>query len=454
MDSLLSNFWPRQTGREMKHSKRFAARSPTSHEQLLLVPTASQECSAARQFDGLTEVNQPSIKVSDDLNPQVQNKESELSLLRHEYSHLFRVHQATINENQDLKKRALQTEQELESTRARVTHLKHKIQVCKDDLFNMQPRGKRPDSEIAQAYNDLHEHISIWMEGEISKFEANWEKHHRRPLPDMFHHGDVDAVKNLLLAYPKLGGEYVVRCILQAGLQKLVFARDILFLGLKDSSTALLRQIEKSILDAKHPQGRNLIILKFRCSDDTDIDWANIWLADALAALSRTSDLEQNRQSAYVHITTTLFKDVAKFFSIIENSSQSLQLLCNEVVRPAIKLADMIRTSPTSYGFGPTMSEIDLFEEWRLGQQHLSELKLIDVVTGKTLNAGSPAQPDKDGYIGTQIMVLAPALYRCDSGQAPLELVKELDVVKLHKPLGRRRAATARQEPTNEGSLI
>ncbi|KAL8681935.1 MAG: hypothetical protein Q9186_001943 [Xanthomendoza sp. 1 TL-2023] len=436
MESLLSNLWPQRPGKEMEQNGRFGARPPTHRERL---PTASQECSAVGQLEGLTDVNQPDNEVSDDLKPRVQIKESKLSLLRQQYDHLFRIHQGTVKENQELKRRALQMEQELESTRATVTHLKHKIQVCKDDLFNMQPRGKRPDSEVAQAYNDLHGHISIRMEGEISKFEANWEKHHHGPLPDMFHHGDVGAVKKLLLAYPKLGGEYVVRCILQAGLQNLVFAQDILFLGLSDSGTALLRQIEKSIHDAKYPQ---------------DIDSANIWLADALAALSTTSDFERSRQSAYFHVAATLFNTIAEFFPIIEMNDQGLQLLCDEVVRPAIKLADMIRTSPTNYRFVPTMSEVDLFKEYRLGQQHLSELKLIDVVTGKTLNAGSPVQPEENGYIGQQIMVLAPALHRCVSGQAPLVLVKEIDVVKLHKPLGRRRAATARQEPTNEGSLI
>ncbi|KAL8809184.1 MAG: hypothetical protein Q9200_003631, partial [Gallowayella weberi] len=402
------------------------------------LPTASQASSAAGQFEGLTEVNQPDHKVSDDLEARLDPNESVLSLLKQQYNHLFRIHQETIEEYQNLKERARQTEQELESTSAKVSGLKHQIRVCEDDLLNFQPRNIRSDSEIAQAYGDLHRSIDIWMGGEIWKFETKFEKHPQGPLPDMFRHRDIGAIRKLLLDYPTFGGEYLVRCLLQAGLQKLVFAQEILLVGLDDPRSELLRRMHEQIHETVRPK---------------NIWLADIWLAQSLAALSTMRGFEQSRQSACFHIATRIFNYIAKFFPVIEDNNQSLQLLAEEVVCPAIKLAETIRTSPCNYVFKPTMSDTRLFKECELRQEHLSQLKLIDIGTGKTLKPQSPVQPEEDGSIGQQIMMLAPALYRCNQGIAPLLLVKELDLVKLHKPLGRQGAATARQEPTDVWSL-
>lgn len=75
-------------------------------------------------------------------------------------------------------------------------------------------------------------------------------------------------------------------------------------------------------------------------------------------------------------------------------------------------------------------------------QQHLSNGRFIDVVTGKTLKPDSPVQPNEAGEIGRPIVILAPALYRPNLGQSALWLVKQVILIELFKPLGRRGANT------------
>lgn len=74
--------------------------------------------------------------------------------------------------------------------------------------------------------------------------------------------------------------------------------------------------------------------------------------------------------------------------------------------------------------------------------------------TGKTLKVDSPVQQGERGELGRGILLLAPALYRHNPGQASIQLVKEIAVVKLHKPLGRRRAATSSHRALEGGSSL
>ena len=178
------------------------------------------------------------------------------------------------------------------------------------------------------------------------------------------------------------------------------------------------------------------------------------WRADTLTALAATKELQKNRLGLCDQITHTIYDEVAAYFPVIKKNKESLQGFYDKVISPAIELANKIQTSATRYGFSPHMRTIQPFSGNKLTHHQLSASKVIDVETGKTLKVDSPVQQDERGELGRNILLLAPALYRHNPGQASIQLVKETVLVKLDKPLGRRRAATNHQALGGGASLI
>ncbi|CAO1597179.1 hypothetical protein XANCAGTX0491_000998 [Xanthoria calcicola] len=395
--------------------------------------------SLARLSGGLTQNIADSAEV-EDLDLELQRQKKEVAQLKSDHDQLVRTHQATIEENQNLRTWTSQLENTLDRTRRQNNSIKHELQACKDDLFKMQPRSEVPDTDVAKAYEELQVNISRWMEGEISHFETNYRKRHPSgPSPNLFNHRDESAVKQILSDYPTSGGEYIVRCFIQTMLHSLVLADDILLLGLDEQETALLQRIEQSMGKAKPPREPESI---------------QSWRSDTLTALARTQDLQQKRLDSANRIMHTLFDGVAAYFPIINKRKESLQGIYDEVIDPAIELASTIKTSSSRYVFSPKIETISPFSGHRLTHNQLSTSRVIDIETGKTLKADSPVQQDEMGEIGRNILLLAPALYRHNPGQASIQLVKETVLVKLDKPLGRRRAATNHQALGGGASLI
>ncbi|KAL8756091.1 MAG: hypothetical protein Q9184_004602 [Pyrenodesmia sp. 2 TL-2023] len=356
---------------------------------------------------------------------------SHLAQVQREHKDLIQSYRGVINENHSLKNFASHAVRDLESLRERNNSLEQELQACKDDLFKLQPRNTVPDSDVGQAYDDLHEHISSWMEGEISRIERIFKKSNNSPLPDFFHHGGITLFKKLLVSYPGSGGEYLVRCRIGMILQKMILDKEILLFGLDDATCTLLKRIERKMSEAKPSR---------------DPESINSWRSDTLSALSTTTNLQRSRQIAARNAGVSILKDISQFFVIMDRNDASLKTLLDKVVEPAVKLANQIQISPATYEFLSKVEEIPPLDGCVLSVDHLSKWKLIDVTTGKTLKIDSPVQANDKGQIGTRVMVLAPALYRLDPGKDPLLLVKPIVLVQLYKPMGRRRAATGPQK--------
>lgn len=193
----------------------------------------------------------------EDLELRLQHKETEMSQLSQRHERLLQSYRQATDEKQQWMTWAIHHEKERESLWQKHCTLGQELQACKDDLFKMQPTVKIPDSEIVQAYGELHEHISSWIEGEMSRFEANFDRNHG-PVPDFFSHGGSTAVKRFLSANSAFGGEYLVYSVIQTMLHTMVFADEILLHGLDGPSTALLQEIEHGMSKTKPPRGKTL----------------------------------------------------------------------------------------------------------------------------------------------------------------------------------------------------
>ncbi|KAL9000688.1 MAG: hypothetical protein Q9169_000724 [Polycauliona sp. 2 TL-2023] len=371
-----------------------------------------------------------------DLKNKLHQRTTELERLEEEHGRLTKAHQIAQQQNQGFETWALQLGEELETMRQLNKNLQQDLQACRDDLFTLQPVAQAPDSDIAQSYDDLNEHISSWMEGVIARCEARYRERHDGRLPKLFRHGGVPAVAEFLDGYPTFGGEFLVRCFMQNLLQRMIFGGHILLLGLDTTATALLRSIEQSMVASKPPRDPGSI---------------KTWLSEALCALQTTANYQQSSRKANLDLLNQIFDEMARYFPVVKEEGGNT-ILWESVIRPAVTLAKKIQSSPTRYEFVPTVASLARFQYCNVQQNRLSNNKLIDVVSRKTLKASSSIRTDEKGSIGTQIMILAPALYRCDPGKDPLLLVKETDLVKLHTPLGRRRAATLSQESGNGAS--
>ncbi|KAL8845524.1 MAG: hypothetical protein Q9176_000160 [Flavoplaca citrina] len=366
----------------------------------------------------------------EDLNNELQLKKTELSQLASDHDHVLRTNHTMLKDNQDLAARISQLENDLGATQQQNNSIKHELQACKDDLFRMQPSTEIPDSVVAKAYDELHVHISSWLEGEISSFETNYRKRHQGAPPDLFDHRNQPSVVQIMTDYPTAGGEYIVRCFIQILLHKEIFADNILLLGLDERETTLLQRVEQSMRNAKPPREPGSI---------------QSWRSDTMTALARTNHFQKKHLTYAIRLGDTMFDAVTGYFPVLKKTEGSLQRFYDRVISPAMDLATMIQTSPTHYEFSPSIGTISPFLTRNLAYHQVSAARFIDIGTGKTLKADSPLQEDERGDIGKEILLLAPALYRHNQGQASILLVKEIVLVKLHKPLGRRRVATSHQ---------
>ena len=88
------------------------------------------------------------------------------------------------------------------------------------------------------------------------------------------------------------------------------------------------------------------------------------------------------------------------------------------------------------------MSPNSILGRYPVTLHDLSETKMIDIKSGKHLRAESQVVPGDGGEIGDQLLVLAPALLRRQSGKKSIRLTQELILVELYKPLGRQGIST------------
>lgn len=158
------------------------------------------------------------------------------------------------------------------------------------------------------------------------------------------------------------------------------------------------------------------------------------WLSEALTSIAASQDYLRSRREEMVYSAKYIFQELSRFFPMVKGRHESLKAFYNKIVRPAVDLAVMLQTSPSCYRFKPRCHGRSLFMPDKIAQVDIGQTKLTDVETGKTLKINSKVNHDQNGWIGTKIMTLAPALWRCDPNKAEVKLTQEVALVKLNPP--------------------
>ena len=166
-------------------------------------------------------------KENEELSSSNSSLEVEAQWLRSQYHESVQSNEIKRSQIQKLKELKTATEKDLINLQE--THaIQHKeLQICRDDLFNLQPMVQLTDSQILSQYETLCQQISNWVDNEISIYEDNF--HNARSQPPVIVHGNDLKIKAFLQKAPE-GGEYLLVAMIHRFIQKGFFeANDILF---------------------------------------------------------------------------------------------------------------------------------------------------------------------------------------------------------------------------------
>ena len=147
--------------------------------------------------------------------------------------------------------------------------LRMKVQNCKDDLFKLQPVSQVPDSVISQQYEALSSAISDWVDDEVARFSDAWQQRNGEEPPEIFHHGEIDHIKDILALYPDSGGEYVLRCVISYALHCELFSHTIFLFGLPVAESEGLRYTARSMKSLEPPRGKREIMSALELADQS-----------------------------------------------------------------------------------------------------------------------------------------------------------------------------------------
>ena len=159
------------------------------------------------------------------------------------------------------------------------------------------------------------------------------------------------------------------------------------------------------------------------------------WRSETLKALDTTTACERYCEQQSQKLNRKLLTKLSMTFPVLFSGPQVHALFYEQVLLPAVKLANMIRMSTSDYGVWLPET---LFTKYPPATMNmLATRKMVDFQTGKHLKPDSAVVADKDGAIGDVIICLEPGPYRVNKGKK-MTLQQDTILVELFHPLGKR----------------
>lgn len=125
--------------------------------------------------------------------------------------------------------------------------------------------------------------------------------------------------------------------------------------------------------------------------------------------------------------------------TILSITKSDTGILQNQVVKPAINLANAIRVSTTDYQLFSHLFARHPGHPYAIGRNEIQHHQMIDNATQKIIRPDSNVKIADDGKIGEEMFAVSPGLVRSHrEGADRVVLCKPTILVKLDEPMGKR----------------
>lgn len=140
-------------------------------------------------------------------------------------------------------------------------------------------------------------------------------------------------------------------------------------------------------------------------------------------------------QQQAINLNTNLFKVLSMALPELFSGPQAHVTFYNQVLLPAVQLANTMKMSATEYAVILPQLLFDKLKPATIDM--LKMCKMVDSQTGKHLKPDSAVVTDKDGIFGHFIIFLEPELRRVIGGKE-MTLYQGTALVELYHPLAKR----------------
>ena len=207
-----------------------------------------------------TESIEKTVQATHDAVRSLKDSTTQVAGLRMKSKHQLKDLQASEEAKARLEEE-IETQQllrnQLATVTSQLTTSRDELSACKDDLFRLQPAVQVTDTEIMRDLDSLCKRITDWIDGEISRFEAN----NSNLGSGIFSLMDNWSVAGRLLREFPEAGAYLAGYLIHHNLINELFTRDLLLFGLPKETSEYLWSAEEVMATGKAPKGRNAALL-------------------------------------------------------------------------------------------------------------------------------------------------------------------------------------------------
>lgn len=362
---------------------------------------------------------------------RLDRKGKEINEMRGYYSRTLHAQESQQKNSKTLQRNA---DAEAEALREKLTTTEQALELCRDDLFRLQPVCRISDGNIIAAFESLGEQLVNWIDNETSAFEKAYPG---TPVGCLFSSSEDPDVACFLQLHP-LAGEYLCRNLVNRYLLNHMFGANTHLWGLSGKYTHMRLHIEHGMASLRPPRGTGAHISGFLvlCLTVSDSQTINIWRAETMSALGVTQEYKDLKEKQSIQWTKTLFESLSASYPNFFGREKAMKEFHNQVTIPATTIVSQLQGVASPYRLD--MVEKDFLDYKPFTKDDLRRVIAIDLETGRTLKPGSAVVSDKEGIIGEFVLPLEPSLHRVNEGMSEIDLRQETWLVRLDHALGSR----------------
>lgn len=366
------------------------------------------------------------LKSSNGFKAMLDEKDKKIDELRGYYNGIVHAQEGQQRDSKVLQRNA---DAEAEALRDRLRAAEQELELCRDDLFRMQPVCRMCDGDIMAAFESLGEQLVNWIDHEISTFE---KANPHTPVGWLFSGSEDSNVVCFLWTYP-IAGEHLCRHLINRYLLDCMFGSEIHNLGLSAEYTHMRLEIEQGMAALKPPRGTRahllnllIVVLILTVSDSQTI---NTWRAETLSALGATQDYKDLKEEQSIQWTKSLFESLSAYCPKFFGREGAMKEFHDQVTIPATTLVSQLQGLASPYSL--KIVEKDFLDYKPFTKDDLRRVIAIDLETGRTLKPGSTIVSNREGVIGEFVLSLEPSVHRVNEGTSETKLRQETWLVRL-----------------------